>query len=100
VHRDDLTRLVCEALREPAKYEGVVNGVAPTPVTMAGLCESVAEATGRPNWLPVPGFALRAALGEGAAVVLDGQKVLPKRAEALGFEFQYEEIDEAMEAIV
>ena len=77
-----------------------MNGVAPTPVTMAGLCESVAEATGRPNWLPVPGFALRAALGEGAAVVLDGQKVLPKRAEALGFEFQYEEIDEAMEAIV
>ena len=45
-------------------------------------------------------FMLGAALGEGAAVVLDGQKVLPKRAEALGFEFQYEEIDEAMEAIV
>jgi NAD dependent epimerase/dehydratase family enzyme len=41
---------------------------------MGGLCDAVAEATGRPNWLPVPGFAVKALLGEGATVVLDGQK--------------------------
>ena len=92
--------LIVAALREPEKYAGVINGVAPEPTTMGGLCDSVAAATNRPNWLPVPGFAVRALLGEGATVVLDGQRVLPKRAEALGFEFEYKTVDQAMEAIV
>jgi NAD dependent epimerase/dehydratase family enzyme len=48
----------------------LVNGVAPQPTTMGGLCEAVAEALDRPNWLPVPGFALKLLLGEGATVGL------------------------------
>ena len=51
---------VTAALKDPARYNGVVNGVAPEPTTMGGLCEAVAEALDRPNWLPVPGFALKA----------------------------------------
>lgn len=100
IHRDDLVGLIKAALEDPAKYAGVINGTAPEPTTMGGLCEAVAEATGKPNWLPVPGFALRLLLGEGATVVLDGQKVLPKKAVALGYEFQYENVKEAMRAIV
>ena len=100
IHRDDLVALIVAALEEPKKYAGVINGVAPEPTTMNGLCDSVAAATNRPNWLPVPGFAVRALLGEGATVVLDGQRVLPKRAESLGFEFEYKTVDQAMEAIV
>ena len=36
---------------------------------------------GRPSWLPVPDFALQTLLGEGAGVVLQGQRVLPARAQ-------------------
>jgi Domain of unknown function (DUF1731) len=36
---------------------------------------------GRPSWLPVPDFALQTLLGEGAGVVLEGQRVLPARAQ-------------------
>jgi len=100
IHRDDLVELFVRALMEPKKYAGVVNGTAPVPTTMDGLCEAVAKATDRPNWLPVPGLALRALLGEGATVVLDGQKVLPTRTRELGFEFKYENVEEALEAIV
>lgn len=77
IHRDDLVGLISEALRNP-KYAGVVNGTAPSPVRFAQFCEEVARATDRPNALPVPGFVVRILLGEGATVVLDGQKVLPK----------------------
>lgn len=77
IHRDDLVGLITEALRNP-KYSGVVNGTAPNPVRFAEFCEQVAKATNRPNLLPVPGFVVRILLGEGATVVLDGQKVLPK----------------------
>ena len=100
IHRDDLVNLLVAALENPEKYRGVVNGTAPTPTTMNGLCASVAEATNRPNWLPVPGFALKLLLGEGATVVLDGQRVLPDRARAAGFEFAYETVEEAMADIV
>lgn len=40
---------------------------------------------GRPSWLPVPDFALQTLLGEGASVVLEGQRVLPARTQAAGF---------------
>ena len=46
------------------------------------------------------GLALKVLLGEGATVVLDGQKVLPTRTQELGFEFKYEKVEEALEAIV
>ena len=100
IHRDDLVGLIMAALTEPEKYAGVINGTAPEPTTMGGLCEAVAEATGRPNWLPVPGFALKAILGEGATVVLDGQKVLPKKTKALGYEFKYTDVNQAVSDIV
>mmetsp|Transcript_10597 Transcript_10597/g.25965 ORF Transcript_10597/g.25965 Transcript_10597/m.25965 type:complete len:367 (+) Transcript_10597:169-1269(+) len=100
IHRDDLVALIIAALKRPYTYAGVVNGTAPVTTTMTGLCEAVAKSTNRPNWLPVPGFALKLILGEGATVVLDGQKVLPKRTESLGFQFQYPTVEEAVEAIV
>lgn len=44
---------------------------------------------GRPSWLPVPDFALQTLLGEGATVVLEGQRVLPARTQAAGFRFRW-----------
>ena len=47
---------------------GVINGTAPNPVRLAELCEQLGNVVGRPSWLPVPDFALKAVLGEGASV--------------------------------
>jgi len=100
IHRDDLVGIIMAALKDPATFSGVLNATAPEPTTMGGLCDAVALALNRPNWLPVPGFAVKALLGEGATVVLDGQRVLPKKTEALGYQFQYPTVDKAMAAIV
>ena len=48
---------------------GVINGTAPNPVRLAEMCEHLGNVMGRPSWLPVPDFALKAVLGEGASVV-------------------------------
>jgi NAD dependent epimerase/dehydratase family enzyme len=48
---------------------GVINGTAPNPVRLAEMCEQLGNVMGRPSWLPVPDFALKAVLGEGASVV-------------------------------
>ena len=76
-----------------------MNGVAPVPVRFNELCDAIAAATDRPSWLPVPGLVVRLLLGEGATVVLDGQRVLPKRAEALGFRWRYPTVDAALTQI-
>ena len=48
---------------------GVINGTAPNPIRLAEMCKQLGDVLGRPSWLPVPDFALKAVLGEGATVV-------------------------------
>ncbi|XP_049344377.1 epimerase family protein SDR39U1 homolog, chloroplastic isoform X2 [Solanum verrucosum] len=99
IHLDDLVDLMYEALSNPS-YKGVINGTAPNPVRLGEMCEQLGSTLGRPSWLPVPEIALKAVLGEGASVVLDGQKVVPTKAKELGFSFKYRYIKDALKAIM
>lgn len=99
IHLDDIVNLIYEALTNPS-YKGVINGTAPNPVRLAEMCEQLGNVMGRPSWLPVPDFALKAVLGEGASVVLDGQRVLPTRAKELGFQFKYPQVKDALKTIL
>ncbi|CAN6543950.1 unnamed protein product [Malus baccata var. baccata] len=99
IHLDDIVNLIYEALSNPS-YKGVINGTAPNPVRFAEMCEHLGNVLGRPSWLPVPDFALKAVLGEGASVVVDGQRVLPVRAEELGFSFKYSYVRDALRSII
>ena len=42
----------------------------------------------------------QALLGEGASIVLEGQRVLPKRTLEQGFKFQYDDVNRAVKSIV
>lgn len=99
IHRDDLVRLIIEALTRP-NLEGVFNATAPNPVRMSEFCQALGDILHRPSWLPVPSFALEALLGEGAKVVLEGQQVLPKRTTSSGFEYRYTTVKQALEEIL
>ncbi|MCC5656648.1 TIGR01777 family oxidoreductase [Nostoc sp. XA010] len=99
IHVDDLVSLILEALTKP-EIEGVYNGTTPNPVTMADLSQTLGEVMNRPSWLPVPGFAIEALLGDGAMVVLEGQQVLPKRTLETGFEYKYPNLQSALAQII
>lgn len=99
IHRDDAVGLIMESLTND-KLEGPVNCVAPSPVRMREMCESLGETLGKPSWLPVPDFALRAVLGEGSTLVLQGQRIQPKTALEVGYKFKYERIDQALKQIL
>jgi len=99
IHLDDWIALVRWAL-ERGDLDGPVNATAPHPVTNREFSRALGRAMHRPSWLPVPAFALRAVVGEMADVaLLDGQRVVPARALALGFTFRYPAIDQALAAI-
>ena len=99
IHLDDIVSLIIQALTKPT-MEGVYNATAPQPVRMNDLSTTMGNVMNRPSWLPVPGFAIEAILGDGAKVVLEGQKVLPKRTLESGFEYQYPNLQSALTQIL
>ena len=99
IHRSDLCRLIVAALAEPA-FRGVYNAVAPNPVTMGEMAASLGRVLGRPSLLPVPAPLLQALLGDGAMVVLKGQKVRSAFLKERGFSFAYPTLPGALEEIV
>lgn len=99
IHIDDLVNLIVAGLTDE-QMQGTYNATAPNPVRMNDVCEAVGQALKRPSWLPVPAFALDLLLGDGAKIVLEGQRVLPKRLVEQGFAFQYQDINQAIAAIV
>lgn len=96
IHLDDLVSVILWALEEPV--EGAVNAVAPEAVRNETLTRELGRVLGRPTVLPVPGFALRAVLGELAGELLGSRRVVPKRLEEAGFEFRYPTLRSALEA--
>ena len=100
IHKDDWVRMVSWiATTEGAR--GPVNATGPRPVTNAEFSKALGRALKRPSLLPAPPFALRIALGEMAdALLLSGQRALPRRATDLGFSFRYSHIDEALASVL
>ncbi|MFM7323910.1 MAG: TIGR01777 family oxidoreductase [Nodosilinea sp.] len=99
IHREDLVALIRRALTDDP-MEGIYNATAPQPVRMAEFCKTLGQVLNRPSWLPVPEFVLETVLGDGAQVVLEGQQVLPQRLQALGFDYQYPQVREALQEVV
>eukprot|EP00871_Galdieria_phlegrea_P005713 jgi/Galph1/629/GphlegSOOS_G5421.1 len=89
---EDLKRLILYTVTNE-DMKGVYNACSPNPVTMKQFCETLGGVISRPSWLPAPSFAIRLAYGEGATVLLDGQKVHPSRTLSSGFQFQYHDCD-------
>ena len=83
-----------------ARVEGPLNLTAPDPVTNAELALMLGDALHRPSLITAPAFALRFMLGEMAeAAILNGQRVLPAKALALGYTFRYPSLDNALTAL-
>ena len=99
IHRDDLVSLIIFALTNN-NVANALNGTAPNPVTNEEFTKALAKAIDRPAFLPAPAFALQLALGESATLALEGQKVLPKKAEINGFKWQYPTIEAALSQIL
>ncbi len=75
---------------------GPFNLVAPEPLTLGQFGVILARVMGRPYWLPVPEVALRAALGEVASTVLEGQCARPAKLLDLGFTFRFPTAEAAL----
>tara|TARA_B100000902_G_C27274207_1_gene897933 strand:+ start:753 stop:1679 length:927 start_codon:yes stop_codon:yes gene_type:complete len=95
IHRSDLCGLIINALVDK-NYSGTFNAVAPQPVRMKDFSKTLGQCISRPNLLPVPGKVLRILLGDGAKLVLEGQKVISTKLKK--YKFKYPLLEKAIYA--
>jgi uncharacterized protein len=92
----DAVGMILFALEE-GNLRGPANGVSPNPVTNMEFTRVLGTVLHRPALFPVPGFALRVALGEMAdALLLASQRVVPNQLTNLGYEFRQPELSMAL----
>ena len=97
IHRSDLCGLIIKALVDK-RFSGVYNAVAPEPVLMKYFSKTLGRCLKRPDLLPVPGSILKLLLGDGAKLVLEGQKVISIKLQEKIYKFKYPLLEKAIYA--
>lgn len=88
-------------LIENKNEKGVYNLTAPHPVTNNDFTKALGKAINRPTAFPMPAFIVKLLFGEmGETLLLNGQRVLPRKLQESGFQFQYSKIENALKDVV
>ncbi len=95
IHLADQVGILRLALENPGA-EGPMNATAPDPARNRDLARAIGRVIHRPSLFATPAFAVRAALGEMAEVVLASQRVLPRTALSLGYRFRWPALEPAL----
>ena len=98
IHRDDLVAMLlwCLEMNPPT---GAYNATAPEPVSNRVFTKTFGRVIRRPTLFTVPEKPMRWVLGELADLLFQGVAVLPARAEAEGFQFQYPRLEPALRTL-
>lgn len=102
IHVEDVARALRMLLEAPAgSLAPTYNLTAPKPATNAEFTKALGRALRRPTPFPAPGFAMRLLFGEMAdALLLSGQRAVPRRLLEAGFSFRHPDLDEALAALL
>jgi uncharacterized protein len=96
IHRDDEVGLILWALDTPT-VEGTLNATAPNPVTNREFSKALGRALHRPSLIPAPRFAIVAMRGPELTEQITGSyRVIPRRAQDLGYSFRFAEVESAL----
>jgi uncharacterized protein len=98
IHIEDVIQAISFIIQHEL-INGPVNFISPNPVTMDEFGKALAKVLHRPHWIATPDFALRLLLGEMSMLMLEGQRVLPKKLLEFGYTFHFPTIESALKDI-
>lgn len=99
IHIEDLASIFMYVLDH--KITGIINGVAPNPISNREFTRSMARVLKRPLILPnLPRFMMKMILGDMHIILFSSQRVSSKRIEDLGFTFEFHHIQPALEDLL
>ena len=99
IHLQDEVDAMIFLLKNPAA-QGAYNLAAPEPVRMSEFGKTLGRVLHRSYWFPVPAFGLKLLLGEMSKIVLEGQRAVPRRLQALGYQFHFTELEPALKDLL
>lgn len=99
IHMRDLCNSLIYPIDEP-EFSGFYNACSPEPVTMKTLAKTMGKVMNRPSLFRVPEFVLNLVLGEAAEPVLSSLRVQPKALQLSGFNFEFEDLEQALADIL
>jgi uncharacterized protein (TIGR01777 family) len=99
IHIDDEVRAIRFLLDHP-DATGPYNLTAPEPLANKDFAKILGKVMSRPSFVPVPSLALKTAFGEMSSVLLEKQRAVPARLQALGFTFAYPTAEAAFKSLV
>ena len=95
VHIDDVVEGI-KFLLNDLTLTGPFNLTSPYPVSQAQFAHELANCLRRPLFMKMPAFLIHLVFGEmGDCLLLNGQRVLPKRIIDAGYSFKYPKIANA-----
>jgi uncharacterized protein (TIGR01777 family) len=96
IHVEDLAGMYVRAAHEK-EFIGVYNATAPYPAKNRDFSKTLGNVLKRPAFAPAPAFVLKLVFGEMSTVILDGQRVLPKRLhDEAHFHYRYATLEMAL----
>ena len=99
IHLDDLRAVLAYSVSSNA-LSGAINCAAPATVRNLDFTRKLAAALHRPALCPVPGFALKLALGGFGGALLESQHAQPAALEAAGFSFRFSTLESALADLI
>src|SRR5262249_30762345 len=99
IHIEDEVGIILLALDHPGAV-GAINATAQHPVTNKAFSKALGRALHRPAIFPVPPFMLRVLLGQVAEILTTGQRVIPAKAIAVGYQLECPKTDPAWRALL
>lgn len=98
IHIDDYVQIVLRLIANE-QASGAFNMTAPQPVTNASFTQTLVKLQRGVLVVTVPAFFLKMLLGERAELLLDGQRVLPKKIQLASYQFTYPNLPGALSAL-
>lgn len=95
IHIDDEIGMIFYALNG-ANVSGPINASAPEIPRMRQFANTLGEVLGKRSSIPIPITILRFIMGEVSGILANGKKVVPRKAEDLGYRFQYPHLEGAL----
>ena len=100
IHIRDLIGIILYCIEHDG-IQGPVNGTAPSPVTNQVFTKALGRVLNRPTIFPMPAAAIKLLMGQmGEELLLAGKKILPRKIQDAGYEFLFEDLEEALADVV
>ena len=100
IHLEDLVGIILHCI-EHDDINGAINGTSPNPLTNQNFTKILGLVLNRPTFMSIPAAIIKLLMGQmGVELLLSGKKILPVKITDKGYQFQYPELENALQNIL